>query len=137
MRFADNQFSITELIEKVRELVEANQLTRYVKESRGHNSEYCSYKTGQSGDVGPGCLFGQILPWDVVDEDIRGTIHDILRDHVQLPNEQLYMARREADGDEDRTQELAWLSDVQESQDSGAKWADTVDSADRLHPLDN
>ena len=133
MRFADNQFSITELIEKVRELVEANPLTRYVKESVGHNSEYCSYLTGQSGDVGPGCLFGQILPQDVVDEDIRGDIEDILKEHVQLPLEQIYAD----DGDpDDRTQEMAWISDVQESQDAGAKWADAVNSADMYHPLE-
>ncbi len=125
------KFTGSELIAKVRELVALHPTTRYEKpDPNGTERHYpwCSYLRGTStNDITmPGCLYGQILPLEVIDLDPRIGITELLSDS-------------EGDGfDVDWTNDQAdWVGLVQRNQDGGSSWFDAVTGADRTYPQED
>ncbi len=122
------KFTGSELIAKVRELVALHPTTRYEKpDGDGAFRDWCSYQRGVSfNDVSmPGCLYGQILPLEVVELDPRVGIGPLLDDD-------------EGHGfDVDWTMDqAAWIADIQGQQDRGISWQEAVEAADADYPQD-
>ncbi len=136
--FENNNFSITDLIGKVRDIALEHPMTIYERDEPGYPGEktWCSYVSGHSSGVGDGCMFGQILPWDFVELDAQADIEEVLKDHLELPEAQTHSHELDDDGDPIPSQEMDWLSDVQRNQDHGFTWARAVKEADIHHPLD-
>ncbi len=136
--FANNRFSITDLIDKVRDITLEHPQTIYEKPEPedSDSAPPCSYMFGHSLGVGDGCLFGQILPLDFVQLDMQADIYEVLVDHIGLPNDQIHTGDRNLDDYEERTQEMDWIADVQSHQDVGWTWGASVKEADINYPLD-
>ena len=124
------EFTGSELIAKVRELVALHPTTRYEKpdpNGTGRDYPWCSYLRGTStNDITmPGCLFGQILPLEVIDLDPRIGIVELVSDS-------------EGDGFDVvlTVEQEAWVQDVQGNQDRGQSWQEAVEAADADYPQD-
>ncbi len=137
-RFEDYSFSITDLIGKVRDIALEHPSTVYEKETAVHHGQktWCSYVTGYSSNVGDGCMFGQILPWNFVELDAQADIREVLKDHIGLPDAQLDGHELDDDGMPVNSQEMDWIAAVQSNQDLGWTWGRAVDQADINYPLD-
>lgn len=137
-RFADNSFSISDLIGKVRDIALEHPTTTYEKEApmAPKATTWCSYSKGCSSGVGPGCLYGQILPTSFVDLDEQAEIYEVLVEHIGLPDRQIHSEELDLDGIKISTQEMDWIAAVQSHQDIGWTWARAVKEADIDYPLD-
>ncbi len=136
--FADNDFSITDLIGKVRDIALEHPTTVYEKEESLDPGEttWCSYSKGHSSGVGPGCLYGQILPAALVALDPQADIYEVLVDHIELDYDEIHTGDLDYDGVSISTQEMNWIAAVQSNQDLGWTWARAVEQADINYPLD-
>ncbi len=135
--FENNNFSIGDLIGKVRDIALEHPTTTYEKEEAPEGQEtWCSYLSGHSAWVGDGCMFGQILPVEFVLLDVQADIYEVLKDHIGLPENQIQSDELDDDGQRIPNQEMDWLSDVQHNQDHGSTWASAVKNADIHYPLD-
>lgn len=123
-------FTGSELIAKVRELVTLHPTTRYEKpdpNGTGQDYPWCSYARGTSTNdiVMPGCLYGQILPLEVVEADPRVGIIELLTNSEYDNFDVDWTAEQEA-----------WVQDVQGSQDRGSTWQTAIERADADYPQD-
>ena len=96
--------------------------------TQANNCCECSYTVGNCTDGTVGCLFGQILPKEIIDqvesvsEDEEGVyvdtecITDVLESCMDIKDPDF----------------VGWCSRIQAKQDTGLKWNDALSFADNL-----
>lgn len=120
-----SQFTIDDVIAKVRELAAADPEFVYSGDAEGY--PVCKYI---HKDDQPGCIFGQALLALGVSPDRLREYDDTEDSTITSILCQLAGADRIADA-----QKLAWCGQCQRAQDSNEQWAEAIREADQKYPI--